>query len=255
MPSANINGSEMYWEEAGSGDALILIHGACSSSKRFSKVIPRLTDRFRVLAIDLRGMGQSAHVPSIAPSAWSDDVGALIKHLGLPAAHVYGVSLGARVALRTAIDNPSLVSTLCLDMPIIANDEAGNSDLLKRFDANASALSEERQSELRHLHGEDWENVFKNYSNIRSQADVQGYLNLREPSKSVTVPTFIMRGDEENEVHPLRHAVELHENIAGSWLWINPKSRGGMLENATDASVPMLERFISNVAGRVPVSA
>jgi pimeloyl-ACP methyl ester carboxylesterase len=200
-------------------------------------------------------MGQSAHVPSVAPSAWSDDVAALVRHLGVGQVHMYGVSLGARVALRTAIDTPSVIATLTLDMPIIANDEAGNSSLLDRFNANTDGLSQARKDELRALHGDDWANVFVNYSKIRSQKDVQDYLNLREPSKSVTAPTLIMRGDEPNEVHPLRHAVELHENIAGSWLWINPNSRGGQLETATEASIPVLKAFISQVAHRAPAHA
>src|SRR5262249_32369166 len=161
----------------------------------------------------------------------------LVRHLGVDRVHMYGVSLGARVALRTAIDTPSIVASLCLDMPIIANDEAGHSALTDRFNGNAAGLGHARKDEPRAPPGDDWENVFANYSNIRSQPDVQEYLGLRQLSKSVSIPTLIMRGDEENEVHPLRHAIELHENIRGSWLWINPNSRGGQLENATDASV------------------
>src|SRR5262249_52976964 len=222
MPSAILTGYEMHWEEAGSGDVLLLIHGACSSSRRFAPILPQLAYDFRVIAVDLRGMGQSAHVAAIPPCAWSDDMAALIHYLAVGSAHFYGVSLGSRVALRTAIDHPQLVRSLCLDMPIIAIDPAGDSALLEHFDANVSALSEERRNQLLALHGADWENVFRNYSNIRKQLDVQEYLNLREPSKGVTTPTLIMRGDEENPVHPLQHAVELHENIKGSWLWINP---------------------------------
>lgn len=247
MPDAAVNGFQLHYEDEGSGDALVLLHGACSSSRRFRTQIADLARDYRMLAVDMRGMGGSARVESVPPSAWVDDLAALLAHLQLPRAHIYGVSLGARVALRLAIDHPNLVRSLCLDMPIIANDEAGDSSLRQRFNSDSGGLSPQRRQELEHLHGSDWETVFRNYSNIRQQADLQEYFNLRQPSRGVRVPTLVMRGDEENAVHPLAHAVELHENIAGSWLWIEPHTSGGLLENASQAAYARFRAFFSHV--------
>src|SRR5262245_6823068 len=122
MPEATINGFKHHWEEAGSGEPLIMVHGAAGAGKTFAPQIEELSKSHRVIAVDLRGMGGSARVESIPASAWVDDLGGLVDHLGFSKVNLLGVSLGARISLRYAINNPDRVQSLVLDNPIVLNE-------------------------------------------------------------------------------------------------------------------------------------
>jgi len=239
MPEATINGHKHYWEEGGSGEVLIMIHGAAGSGRSLTRHIPELSKTFRVIIPDLRGMGQSAHPSTIEPSAWSEDIKGLIDYLGAGPAHLYGTSLGARVVLRAAIDYPDSVRSLALDSPIVANEAAGNAALnanLGSFDS----LSAEQQAARREQHGDDWRSVLETYFKTRNDAAVQEHYNLRESCKSVTIPTVIIRGDFVEPVHPLVHAFELRESIKDSWLWIRPNSPTAALGSAPEEACALI---------------
>lgn len=246
MPDAVLNGHTHHWEEAGSGEPLVMLHGAAGSGRTLETHAVALARRFRTITIDMRGMGRSEHVRSIPPTAWIDDLVALIGHLGLGSAHLYGSSLGARVALRTAIDHPAVVRSLVLDHPIIAISGGANTRLNERF--TIANVDEARRRSYREQHGEDWEAVIESYHRIRNQPDLQAHLDLREPSKSVTLPTFIIRGDEADATHPLDDAIELHRNISGSWLWIRPHTPSKVINAAPEETYEQIARFIDALA-------
>ena len=104
----------------------------------------------------------------------------------------------------------------------------------------------EQQEARRQTHGEDWRDVMQNYMNIRNDPSVQEYLNLRESSKSVTCPTLIMRGDVWEPVHPLPHAVELHQNIRGSWLWLRPNTGSAVIMAAAEEAYWQIGNFVQH---------
>ena len=88
---------------SGSGEPLLLLHGMGSSRRDFAAVLPDLTARFDVLAVDLPGSGRSAHLdrrPTVA--AITDAVEQTLDTEGVGKVHVLGNSLGARVALELA---------------------------------------------------------------------------------------------------------------------------------------------------------
>ena len=98
-------------------DTVLLLHAAMGSSQRWFRWMPRLTARYRVLRMDLRGHGRS-QIPA-ADQAFSlahlvDDVRELLDRLELPAVHVVGNSAGGYVSQRLAIESPERVKTLAL---------------------------------------------------------------------------------------------------------------------------------------------
>jgi pimeloyl-ACP methyl ester carboxylesterase len=246
MPDATINGHKHHWEEAGSGEPLIMLHGAASSSRSLIQHLPGLSRGLRVLMVDLRGMGQSSHARSL-PRDWVADVVGLIEHLGLGTAHLYGSSLGARVVLRTAIDHPDVARSLILDHPIIAV-EGETSERLGRG-LRMEAVNEQRARGYREQHGEDWETVVRQYFETRLTPEFQEFLNLREPSNSVTTPTLIVRGDRPDPAHPLGHSFELAANIKDSWLWIRPNTDVRVMNAAPEETYALIERFIRQAVG------
>ncbi len=248
MPTSKINGFDHYWEDFGSGEALIMLHGAVSSGKNQLGHARELSSDFRVLVPDMRGMGQSQHTSSIATGAWVDDVKGLLDHLGLAAAHLFGTGLGTRVALRFAIDHPEMTTSLILDDSIIAFDQAGGSAMNSRL-SDPDSMPPETVQLYESLHGSEWKVAVRSYFDWRNQTATQDYFNLRELSKGITVPTLITRGDARDPIHPLSHSYELFENIKTARLWIKPE--GGCF--ATPEGYSVVRRFIAESA-KQPVS-
>ncbi|MEO1236353.1 MAG: alpha/beta fold hydrolase [Planctomycetota bacterium] len=80
---------------------LLLLHGSPGSKENFDLLVPLLSDRFRVIAVDLPGFGQSSKwVPSYSTRAHARYVLELMDRLGLDSAHVLGFSMGSGVALN-----------------------------------------------------------------------------------------------------------------------------------------------------------
>lgn len=240
MPNAMLNGFNHHWEEAGSGEAFVMLHGAAGSGAGFKAHLPELSKTLRVIIPDMRGMGGSAHVSSIPPSAWVDDLKALLDHLNIDAAHVYGTSLGARVALRFAIDYPARTRSLILDNPIVLNEAGGNAALNSRM-SNPDNLPPEAAARYESQHGVDWKDVVRNYFAIRNEPALQEFYNLRELAKDVATPTLLTRGDSREDVtHPLPHVIELAYSLKNSRIWIKPS--GGCF--ATPEGYDVVRHFV-----------
>jgi pimeloyl-ACP methyl ester carboxylesterase len=113
MSYADVNGVSMYYEEHGSGQPLILLHGGLGSGDMYAAILPLLAKGRRVITADLQAHGRTADVDRpLRYETLGDDVAGLIRHLGLDQADVMGYSLGAGAALRTAIQHPDLVRRL-----------------------------------------------------------------------------------------------------------------------------------------------
>jgi pimeloyl-ACP methyl ester carboxylesterase len=230
MPDAELNGYQHHWEDSGSGEPLVMLHGAAGSGKQLVQHVPELSKTYRVIIPDMRGLGQSARVSSSPPNAWVEDLKALLDHLGIDKAHVFGLSVGGRVAMRFTIDYPERVRSLIVDVPIAYSEQEAQAGVATQVDP--SKMSAARLEEMRRVHGDDWETAVSFYQRFRAQPDWQEYLDLRERSKRITAPTLIMRGDAPGDTYKAEHAFILYQNIPGCWLWIRPNTEGGLLRNA-----------------------
>jgi pimeloyl-ACP methyl ester carboxylesterase len=95
---------QLFWDRAGSGEPLLLLHGIGSTHDDFVALRPQLDARYRVLAPDLPGHGRSAALPRHPTiAAITDAVAAGLDELGVGTVHVLGNSIGARVALELAV--------------------------------------------------------------------------------------------------------------------------------------------------------
>jgi pimeloyl-ACP methyl ester carboxylesterase len=118
--TANVNGTTIHYVRGGSGPALVLLHGFPQDWFEWRRVMPRLSQRFTVIAVDLRGVGGSA--PSVAGYAAVDlaeDVHLLIDGLDLGRVHVVGHDVGGWVAYAFARRFPDSTRTvMILETPI-----------------------------------------------------------------------------------------------------------------------------------------
>src|SRR5262249_44262138 len=112
---APINGLKMYYEVHGTGEPLILIHGGLGATEMFGEIMPSLSSKRKVIAVDLQGHGRTADIDRpITFEAMADDVAAFMKYLGIQSADVMGYSMGGGVALRIAVRHPEVVRKLVI---------------------------------------------------------------------------------------------------------------------------------------------
>lgn len=112
---AAVNGLRLYYEIHGQGEPLILLHGGLGLIEMMNEVLTTLAKDRQVIAVDLQAHGRTADSERpIRYESCADDVAALIRHLGYGQADVMGYSFGGGVALRTAIQHPTLVRKLVL---------------------------------------------------------------------------------------------------------------------------------------------
>jgi pimeloyl-ACP methyl ester carboxylesterase len=110
-------------EPAGPGEAVLFVHGNVSSSLFWQQPLLELgaTGRHRVLAVDLRGYGDTDPLPIDATRGvrdWADDIAALVDALGLTRVHLVGWSMGAGVVLQYLLDDPERVASVALVAPV-----------------------------------------------------------------------------------------------------------------------------------------
>lgn len=107
------NGETYAYLEAGTGDSVLLIHGNMSSSVHFSPIFGALAQKYRVIAPDLRGFGDSSYEKRFdLLSELAEDVKLFCEALGIARAHVAGWSTGGGIALELAARFPALVRSL-----------------------------------------------------------------------------------------------------------------------------------------------
>ena len=111
---ADVNGLHMYYERYGSGSPLVLLHGGMLTiDLNFASLIPTLALSHKVIGVELQGHGRTADIDrEITPSALAGDVVALLDHLGIDGAHIFGHSMGAAVAMELAISHPDQVRSI-----------------------------------------------------------------------------------------------------------------------------------------------
>jgi 3-oxoadipate enol-lactonase len=108
---AHVNGTRLYYEMAGSGDPLVLIHGHTLDTRMWDDQFEPFARHYRVIRYDMRGYGKSA-LPTAESYAPADDLMALLRHLGLRSAHILGQSRGGAVAIDFALTCPEATATL-----------------------------------------------------------------------------------------------------------------------------------------------
>jgi pimeloyl-ACP methyl ester carboxylesterase len=123
MPRVRVRDIEMFYVEAGAGDPVVLVMGFGGDHLAWGLQIPALAARYRVVAFDNRGVGQTdaPDAPYTTPQM-ADDTVALMDALGIEHAHVCGVSMGGMIAQEIALRSPDRVRTLQLHATLARPD-------------------------------------------------------------------------------------------------------------------------------------
>ena len=135
MPTVDVNGARLWYDEAGSGPPLLLLHGGLGDSGLWEPVVPFLAERFRVIRTDLRFFGRSTG--PAAPWSWHADIVGLLDELGVQRVALAGLSLGGRLAIEIALGHPERVDALALVAPGLSGHAAApySDEQEARYDA------------------------------------------------------------------------------------------------------------------------
>jgi pimeloyl-ACP methyl ester carboxylesterase len=113
MTYVDAGGVHTWYAEQGSGQPLLLLHGALTDASEFGATAPALAERFRVIMPERRGHGHTPDLPGpISYDLMAHDTVAFAEALGLGRVHLVGHSDGANVALLVALARPDLVDRL-----------------------------------------------------------------------------------------------------------------------------------------------
>src|SRR5689334_5069581 len=108
-------GARIYWDEQGQGEPLLLIMGLGYPSYLWHRTRPVLAQRYRTIALDNRGTGQSDAPPGPYPIAvMASDAAAVLDAAGVESTHIFGVSMGGMIAQEFALQYPRRVLSLVL---------------------------------------------------------------------------------------------------------------------------------------------
>ena len=110
---AEVNGLEMYYEIYGAGEPLVVLHGAYMSINTMGEVVSELAKNRRVIPVELQAHGRTADIDRpLSYEQMADDVAALLGHLKIEKADIFGYSMGGGVALQVAVRHPGMARKL-----------------------------------------------------------------------------------------------------------------------------------------------
>jgi pimeloyl-ACP methyl ester carboxylesterase len=215
-------GVELYVEERGAGEPLLLLHGLTGTGSDFQHVfdLDALAETYRVIVPDARGHGRSTNATqAFTFRRCALDVLALLDAIGVERARAIGVSLGANTLLHVATHEPARLHAMVLVSGAPRFPEATRG-ALRAAAAAAHPPDEWAAMRAKHACGDDgiaalWQLPLRFAEDTTDMSFTVGRL------ASVTARTLIVSGDRD-PLYPVELAVELLRGIARSTLWVVP---------------------------------
>jgi pimeloyl-ACP methyl ester carboxylesterase len=230
MPTVERDGIEIYFEDTGSGPAVVLGHSFLCSGEMWANQVGPLAERYRVINVDQRGHGRSS--PCTATFSlydMVDDVVAVLDSLEIDCAVWAGLSIGGMVAMRAALVVPDRVRAL-----IIVDSHAGSETTFKKLKYGAMNLgatvlglrpfvpailplmfgaeSMKEQPELVRHWGFRFGDLHRPSVSATLQALVRRDSVLDELAR-IEVPALVLVGEEDRSL-PLRYSLEIADRLA-----------------------------------------
>jgi len=251
----SVNGLEMYYEIHGSGQPLVLLHGAFSAiGTSFGALIPELAKTRQVIGFELQAHGHTADIDRpLSLELMADDVAAAIQELGFGAVDLLGYSMGAGVALRVVIRHPETVRKL-----ILAAVSYTFSGIHPGLMEGLGNMTPEM------MHGSPWHDEYmriaprpEDFAKLfakKTEMDRQTTDLPAESIQAIRSPTLLIIGDSDF-VRP-EHAVEMFRLLGGgifgdtpaglpdSQLAILPGTSHVSLASRTELLIPMINSFL-----------
>jgi len=236
MLRINVNGLSVAYQKAGTGPALVLLHGFTQDSRVWKKQIDGLSKNFIVIAWDAPGAGLSDDPPgSYTMSDWADCLDAFLDSLHIRQAHILGISWGGVLAQEFYLRHPQKVSGLILAdtnpgwsalSDSVAQDRLKAciqdtllpvNDFVEKYLPGmfSNLVNQETKETLRKVMSDTHRRGFQLMATAIAKAD------MRRLYSSVKVPVLLVWGEKDNRA-PVNIAHEMNNSIPNSKLVIIP---------------------------------
>ena len=208
MPTAQVNGITMYYEQHGAGEPLLLINGLGADITLLTAIMNSFARRCRVVAFDNRGAGRTdkPDVPYTI-ELMAADTAALLDVLRLERVNVLGISMGGRIALELALSHPDRVGRLVL----VSTSAAGRGKVTVSWP-------------MRLLLPLKWAGLLRGkypqprYAYLRQRRASTSY-DATNRLGNIHAPTLILHGRRDRSM-PVQLAERMHAAIDGSQIEI-----------------------------------
>jgi pimeloyl-ACP methyl ester carboxylesterase len=230
----------VWFDEQGSGDPVVFIHGGAVDSRFFDPLMPHLTDRFRVIRVDLWGHGRSPdrHAPFTLDS-FASEVAQVIERVANGRAHVVGHSIGAVVALTLALARHEVVDRLVLASggfdssgEQLGDIDAAVAGTVQFLGATYGEVSPDGEEHFAVVTRKDFE--LSNREPRLTESDLTAGVQAR---------TLVLLADDD--LGTIEHNVAMYRAIPDSELAIVPGTSHFFLQEKPELSAAILAQFLS----------
>ena len=243
---APVNGLNMYFEMHGTGQPLIVLHGAYMTIGMMGPLVPALAESRQVIGVELQGHGHTADVDRpLTYEQMGDDVAALIRHLGMAPADVFGFSMGGGAALQLAIRHPDLVRKL-VAVSVTYTSDGAHPEMWEMIPTITPEVFAGSPIEAEYLRTAPNPGDFPALVAKLKQLDMTPFAWPPEDIRGIAAPTLLIVGD--SDATRLEHAVEMFRLLGGGVMGDLaglPKSQLAVLPGTTHFIPPghgMLDR-------------
>jgi 3-oxoadipate enol-lactonase len=264
MPFVENLGARIYWDEEGSGAPLLLIMGLGWPSHAWHRSRPVLSEKYRTIALDNRGVGRSeapAGPYSIAQMA--ADAVAVLNAARVNAAHVFGMSMGGMIAQEFALQYPKKVRSLILGCTAAGGPQAvrAEQDVLQVLmtrgqdpDQFAKAVSPfiydrgttaDRIEEDTAIRRKWYPSADAYFAQLQAIMAWDAYSRLPE----ITAPTLVVHGAGDRLVPP-KNAELITAQIPGAKLVMIPNASHIFTTDQTETAHRIILDFLGSQATR-----
>lgn len=251
---APVNGLKMYYEVHGSGDPVVLLHGAFMTiTNNWTGWIGELSKTRKVIAVEMQGHGRTADISrDIIDENLADDVAALLDHLKIPRADLIGYSMGGAVAMQCAIRHPAKVRKVVVISSMFRRDGAVKEGLDALANLTADVFKgSPLEDEYKKL--SPTPDDFPKFVERLIASSSKGQDIGADQLKASTAPMFFIHGDADGV--RLDHIAEMYRLKGGDLhgdMRPHPESRLAILPDATHVTlmdrmaiiVPMINDFL-----------
>src|SRR5437762_2789406 len=221
MPTFDVNGVTLHYEDIGEGDPVVLLHGFTGIGADFKYIFPAGgPEGFRSIVVDLRGHGRSSNPNGEFTFRQAGrDIVALLDRLGIDRCKAVGVSAGAKTLLHVASAHPARVESM-----VIASATpyfpAPARAAMAQFSTDALTTDAWAMLRQRHVHGDDQIRML--YAQARGFAMSHDDMAFTPPLlTTITARTLVVHGDRD-PFYPVEMGIELFRSIPNSALWVIP---------------------------------
>jgi pimeloyl-ACP methyl ester carboxylesterase len=255
---AEVNGLNMYYEIHGTGEPLVVLHGAYMTIDSMGEIVPSLAESRQVIAVELQGHGRTADVDRpLTYEQMADDTAALLEHIGIDRADIFGYSMGGAATLQVGIRYPDVVRKLVVASASYTS-EGAHPELLEMIPSVTPEVFAGSPIEEEYLRTAPNPDDFPTLVAKLKRLDTEPFAWPEEDIRGIAAPTLLIVGD--SDAIRLEHALELFRLLGGgvmgdlsglpkSQLAVLPGTThfippgSGMLERA-DWLVPMIRTFL-----------